>query len=235
MSIQVKQQAVYARKDWWTWSVWIEGPDDALDAINFVEYTLHPTFPNPVRLQKDRSTKFRLESAGWGAFTIYAAVHRKDGEVLKMQHLLALSYPEEVAERAAPSRGVVTPKTTLYLLSSSADAPFASVLGKVLEEYDFRVLTPNDFNLAGVASLMKVADQADMALVVFSERTSELIYRDIRYLMKFNVRVILLTMGSPSNVPSDFSDLFTLQIGEVSDLQAAATGVAERMLKVPPA
>lgn len=233
MNIQVKQQAVYARKNWWTWAVWIEGPDDVLDAINFVEYTLHPTFPNPVRVQKDRSTKFRLESAGWGSFTIYAAVHRKDGDVVKLQHRLVLSYPDQ--EALPLSRDVALATTTLYLLNSSADTPFANVLGKVLKEHGFNVLTPNDFNLAGVASLMKVADQADMALVVFSERTSELIYRDIRHLMKLNLKVLLLTLGSSSNIPTDFGGLFSIPIGDTSDLQAAATDVAERISKVAPA
>jgi transcription initiation factor IIF auxiliary subunit len=45
--------------------VWIEGSDDALDLVDLVEWTLHPSFPSPVRKIRDRASKFRLETGGW--------------------------------------------------------------------------------------------------------------------------------------------------------------------------
>lgn len=66
MTIQIKQQTVPKGKDWWEWSVWLEGDKKQLDAIDHVVYTLHPTFPNPVVRVSNRKTGFRLDSSGWG-------------------------------------------------------------------------------------------------------------------------------------------------------------------------
>lgn len=94
MSLRIAQGSDYEAKDWWRWWVWIEGPAAELDAIESVTYTLHPTFANPVRRLTDRATRFRLETAGWGTFTIYARVDRKDGTQLKLTHDLELLYPD---------------------------------------------------------------------------------------------------------------------------------------------
>jgi transcription initiation factor IIF auxiliary subunit len=89
----IAQDSKYEGNDWWCWAVWVEGPEDQLDQIESVQYTLHHTFPKPVRVIRDRSTKFRLETAGWGTFTIYAKVIRKDGGVIPLAHELELYYP----------------------------------------------------------------------------------------------------------------------------------------------
>lgn len=78
---------------WWDWSVWLEGPDADLDQIEYVEYTLHPTFPKPVRRISDRQSKFKLSTGGWGVFTIHARAVRKDGSVVTLSHDLSLHYP----------------------------------------------------------------------------------------------------------------------------------------------
>lgn len=91
---RVEQWEKYEGDDWWKWAVWIEGQDEALDRVDFVEWTLHPTFPNPVRKLKDRATKFRLETGGWGVFAIHARVQLKDGRQVKLSHYLKLHYPD---------------------------------------------------------------------------------------------------------------------------------------------
>ena len=93
MSLRIAQDARYEGEDWWEWSVWIEADDVELDAIEFVQYTLHHTFAQPVRRVSDRSTQFRLKSSGWGGFTIYSKVVRKDSSEVKLQHELKLYYP----------------------------------------------------------------------------------------------------------------------------------------------
>jgi transcription initiation factor IIF auxiliary subunit len=92
--LRLRQSADYEGGDSWSWAVWVEGSDADLDAIDYVEYTLHPTFPRPVRQIRDRSSKFRLETRGWGSFTIYATVVRKDGVPLRLEHDLELYYPD---------------------------------------------------------------------------------------------------------------------------------------------
>ncbi len=90
----IQQWEQYECQDWWKWAVWIEGPDEALDRIDCVEWTLHPTFPNPIRKVYDRASKFRLETGGWGVFPIVACVQMKDGEQTKLRHHLELHYPD---------------------------------------------------------------------------------------------------------------------------------------------
>ena len=66
MSLRITQDEKYAGDDWWEWSVWIDADEAELDAIEFVQYTLHHTFAKPVRRVSERSTRFRLNSSGWG-------------------------------------------------------------------------------------------------------------------------------------------------------------------------
>lgn len=94
MSLRIAQDEKYSDEDWWNWSVWIEGEPEELDAINYVQYTLHHTFPKPVRRVSDRTTQFRLQTGGWGTFTIYAKAVRKDGVEIALQHELQLHYPD---------------------------------------------------------------------------------------------------------------------------------------------
>jgi transcription initiation factor IIF auxiliary subunit len=63
---------------------------EELDQIDHVIYILHPTFPNPVREVKNRSTKFRLDTAGWGVFLIRATVKQKSGKEISLTHYLKL-------------------------------------------------------------------------------------------------------------------------------------------------
>jgi len=94
MMLMLSQDYEYKRNDWWEWSVWVDAPEQELDQIEYVEYTLHPTFPRPVRQISDRATKFRLQSAGWGQFEIFAKVVHKNGEETPLEHFLELSYPD---------------------------------------------------------------------------------------------------------------------------------------------
>jgi len=90
VELTVQQWQKFEGHNWWKWAVWIEGPDEALDRIDFVEWTLHPTFPHPVRKIRDRASKFRLETGGWGGFGILARVRLRDGQQIKLHHHLEL-------------------------------------------------------------------------------------------------------------------------------------------------
>jgi transcription initiation factor IIF auxiliary subunit len=74
--------------------VWLDGDSGELDAIDHVTYVLHSTFHNPVRVIEDRSTNFRLDTSGWGTFTIYVKVSRKDQTETDLKHELKLLYPD---------------------------------------------------------------------------------------------------------------------------------------------
>ena len=94
MPIRIAQSFNYKDNDWWEWSVWIDGTDSELDEVSSVEYTLHPSFPNPVRTMTDRASKFRLDTAGWGSFTVYAKATHRNGSQTLMEHELELRYPD---------------------------------------------------------------------------------------------------------------------------------------------
>jgi transcription initiation factor IIF auxiliary subunit len=94
MSVAIQQDSTYLGHDRWKWSVWVDGPSEKLDQIDYVMYVLDPTFHNPVREVSDRATKFRLEAASWGAFTIHAKAFLKDGTELPLRHEVVLVYPD---------------------------------------------------------------------------------------------------------------------------------------------
>ena len=94
MPLSMQQDAIYLGKDRWKWSVWLDGAPEELDRIDRVMYILHPTFHQPVREVSNRATKFRLDTSGWGTFTIHAKAVHKDGPEVPLQHELVLVYPD---------------------------------------------------------------------------------------------------------------------------------------------
>lgn len=51
-----------------------------LSDIEYVEYELHPTFSDNVRISKDRDGGFPIEFWTWGEFEILVTVHYVNGE-----------------------------------------------------------------------------------------------------------------------------------------------------------
>lgn len=54
--------------DWYDWCVFASGDEAELQHVRSVEYTLHPSFPDPVRTMSDRDHRFAVMSNGWGSF-----------------------------------------------------------------------------------------------------------------------------------------------------------------------
>ena len=90
--MKICQSEKYEGKDWWEWSVWLDGAD--VGDVEKVTWKLHPSFPQPERVVDDASTNFRLDTAGWGTFTIKADVRLKDGTTKELKHELELHYPD---------------------------------------------------------------------------------------------------------------------------------------------
>jgi transcription initiation factor IIF auxiliary subunit len=93
-SLRINQSEKYEGDDWWSWAVWIEGQEKDLATVDRVEYTLHPTFRDPVRVIKTRHNGFKLKTGGWGVFPIFARVCKKNGTVVSLKHQLRLTYPD---------------------------------------------------------------------------------------------------------------------------------------------
>lgn len=92
--LEIKQWEHYEGDDWWKWAVWVEGTDEDLAQIEYVEWTLDPSFPNPVRKARNREEKFRIDTGGWGVFPIHARVLMTDGNSVSLKHYLSLHYPD---------------------------------------------------------------------------------------------------------------------------------------------
>lgn len=52
----------------------IQGQDIVLDRIEFVRYSLHPSYPNQIQTSTDRKSRFKLKEIAWGEFTLRAEV-----------------------------------------------------------------------------------------------------------------------------------------------------------------
>ncbi len=94
---KVVQSSKYEGDDWWNWSLWIDAEEAELNKIDNVIYNLHFTFKDPVRVVKTRKNKFKLDSSGWGIFTIYVRINFKDETVIDLEHELELEYPDGTA------------------------------------------------------------------------------------------------------------------------------------------
>ncbi len=75
----------------WDWKVFIEATPETLSQIEYVEYELHPTFPEPIRRIHTRHNKFALSARGWGTFEIKIQVHFYDGTEKYLTHMLVFN------------------------------------------------------------------------------------------------------------------------------------------------
>jgi transcription initiation factor IIF auxiliary subunit len=88
LNVTVENSAKEIEPGWWEWSIYIKGAPDELRQIRCVEYTLHPSFPNPVRLVCTSNNRFLLTARGWGTFKVLIKLMLKDGSIREMSHQL---------------------------------------------------------------------------------------------------------------------------------------------------
>jgi hypothetical protein len=147
MTLTIAQDSRRRRDDYWEWSAWIEGSSSELGSIGAVTWILHPTFPNPIRTTYDRATKFRIDTAGWGVFTLRARVTYRDGSRENLEHYLrfdageskvsgnargsfVLLYPAEDADVAAAIADLLRDMGTEVIDPAASDDGFALLLGR---------------------------------------------------------------------------------------------------------
>ena len=194
--MRIKQDASYEGGDRWKWSVWVDAPDEELQQVEYVEYTLHPTFPDPVRHIEDRKTRFRLESSGWGEFTVRALVVNKKGDKKYLHRWLRLEYPNEQSPEQTDRSGAPEtsdqPHYTYFLSCAIGDAPFANTIAKALIALGARVLMVADepSNLPWESSIERLLDQSDLALFIISDDVSIWMRREIEAAAKRETPII---------------------------------------------
>jgi transcription initiation factor IIF auxiliary subunit len=104
--LQVRNTYRYHGQGHYEWTVFLTEGRSTLDKIGCVEYTLHPTYPNPVRRVCDSTGGFRLSTDGWGEFTLFVKIEWKNQRATRQQYRLDLHTPPPAA--AAPA-GVAAP------------------------------------------------------------------------------------------------------------------------------
>jgi transcription initiation factor IIF auxiliary subunit len=92
-NITVSNTSKYLGDGRWDWTVFVKAQQPVLNKIQCVEYTLHPTFPNPIRrvcALGNPSNAFALRTNGWGTFLIKIRVLYRDKSVQQLQYNLVL-------------------------------------------------------------------------------------------------------------------------------------------------
>jgi hypothetical protein len=83
--------ATKVREGLWNWTVFIQGSNDDLDWVQCVEYTLHPTFSDPIQTvcQKGIASRaFALSGSAWGTFEVRIRLIMTDGGQQQLTHNL---------------------------------------------------------------------------------------------------------------------------------------------------
>jgi transcription initiation factor IIF auxiliary subunit len=251
MSLRIAQDAHYKGKNWWRWSVWLDGPAAELDGISHVVYTLHPTFPTPVRRTDDRDSAFRISSAGWGEFEIYAEISLKNGEILKRRHWLKLEHLSQTPDRAvfkttssggdasrrAPRRGA-TPKTdapalTVFLSGSIGDVPAIRTLKTVLERHGATVTTAESMpaNLPWEHAIRDRIRNADVAVFVLSRRPSLFLTEEIDLALETGTALVMpVLIGPDVEPPPQLQDWEAFRIIDETEIEQVAAKVLKSSL-----
>lgn len=78
----------YLGNNRWDWTIFLNADPQTLKQVSHVEYTLHETFPDPVRISWSRENNFALSSNGWGVFQIKVKVLYLDQSERHLRHML---------------------------------------------------------------------------------------------------------------------------------------------------
>lgn len=203
----------------------MDGTPKELADIESVTYILHPTFSNPVRTMTNRAQKFRLDSSGWGEFTIKIQIRRKDGRLVKRSHALRLKSTQSESGRP-PLKG------PMVFLSSSATDSFASTaIRKALEDRNVTVVGSSDItsDLPWEASVEASLRSADAAIAIISDATSPWVSRELEIARTFDVPILPVLVGKDVQMPSMVHETQAIRLDNLRDAVDVADQLAGRL------
>jgi len=78
-------------KGFWHWTIFIRAPETLLAQVEQVEYKLHSTFDDPIKIVNQRGNgryAFPYNATGWGEFTVQVKIYYKNGTYQTLSHFL---------------------------------------------------------------------------------------------------------------------------------------------------
>jgi len=248
MSIQIKQESFYIGNSRWDWSVWLDGPAAELDQIDYVAYTLHPTFPNPVREINSREDRFLLKSGGWGEFTIYIDITKKNGERFQLTHDLKLTLdavkrppPTVALQEGRPAiKGIGKavhrvieaiaehlPSTTVFVSGGVADTDAVNRLSNSLAKLNVNILNAGDMpsDVPFQVQIDKLIGQSNLAVFLVSGRPSMWMNQEIEAAKRHGKHIVPVLVGSASELPESLRGLHSLHIDNLDSVANLAQGI----------
>jgi hypothetical protein len=210
MSLEVKQETRDKGNGWWAWSLWLEGKKTELDPIKAVTYTLHPTFRDPVRTIRTRNNGFRLDSSGWGMFTVKLDVQYKNGKSVTRRHELKFG---EGKRPFRPRRPVV------FVSSSAADTPMAAVVVNELQAHKITALDASSVEPSASlgASLRKSFERSDAAIAIISDSSSHWQNAELELATKLKVPIYSILVGENTTVPPSVRTANAVRVVRLED------------------
>lgn len=233
MGLRIAQDYRYVGGNQWKWSVWLEGEDAELDQVESVEYHLHPTFPQPVRVVKDRDSMFRLDASGWGVFRLNVSIHLKDGSEIGLAHMLELEYPpdtEVVASVEAPTRsGESTTRRSVFLSAGSADSAMASELKTRLIDKGVDVWSADDIEpgIPWQVEIENALKNADAVVALTSDIPSRYVEREVGAATQQGTKVIPVVVGDNPAVPEWLEEVHQIRVDGRETVDAAASSIVD--------
>jgi hypothetical protein len=189
----------------WAWSIWVDGPAESLDEIESVQYHLHHTFKDPVRVVKDRASNFKLRSSGWGEFTVYAEVTKKSGEKLRLERWLVF----EPAASPGTDR-----KPRVFISASAVERPLLVSIRRFLEPQGIEVVS-SDYIAAGtswITACRETLARIDLAaFVISSDGLRGFAQEEVQLARELNVPIVPLLIGNAS-LPPDLADVEAIHV-----------------------
>jgi len=118
--VRVDNTAKYLGSGRYEWTVFVVADKSVLDNIRYVEYTLHPSFPDPVQRRDNPDTNFSLTANGWGEFMVLVKIVYKDDRSSYLKHWLRLEErsKEDIKTKPAPVHkhgNITTGNTSRYV------------------------------------------------------------------------------------------------------------------------
>ena len=230
MQVKVRNSSTPQGRDRWSWSLWIEAEPEDLDKIDHVEYVLHPTFPQPIRVVRDRASNFKLDSKGWGEFMVHAKVVTKDGKTIILNHWLALR------GRAKPGdeQSDISEKPTVFVSYSKADYQLAASIRRLLEGRGIEVLSEDQLDAGEYiqSSIRSLIGKSDAVLALISEDPSSWVLHEISEAQKQQVPVLPLLLGKDASLPDSIAEAQTTRIENADDTQQAQAIIETELAKL---